>query len=264
MPNNIFDVTQAWQTLCDGVQGEEDFGTIVDGILIIDDTSTAARASYCRASIFLPNCDPRQEAVYEFTTKVLTVDTKPPSWEPELAFICGMRDHTDDFRVGVAIDDGVGFFDTTQNPTTWLVIGGVQQRVDVNWADRHLFRVEKDATEVRLFMDNDDLPSVTVAVTDLVLNARGNQADLAVTSTPGRASFEMTMFRYRIGTTVFDDPPKDCAADFDNNGTVGASDLLALLVAWGPCMGCVEDIDGDDNVGASDLLILLASWGPCP
>ncbi len=26
-----------------------------------------------------------------------------------------------------------------------------------------------------------------------------------------------------------------CPADFDDNGTVGASDLLALLVNWGPC-----------------------------
>ncbi len=26
-----------------------------------------------------------------------------------------------------------------------------------------------------------------------------------------------------------------CPADFDGNGTVGASDLLALLVNWGPC-----------------------------
>ena len=42
------------------------------------------------------------------------------------------------------------------------------------------------------------------------------------------------------------------------------SDLLALLVAWGPCVSCQEDLDGDDVVGASDLLILLASWGPCP
>ena len=27
----------------------------------------------------------------------------------------------------------------------------------------------------------------------------------------------------------------DCPWDLDGNGTVGASDLLALLVNWGPC-----------------------------
>ncbi|MEE8156504.1 MAG: hypothetical protein V3T53_16230 [Phycisphaerales bacterium] len=252
-----------WQTLCDGAQGV-DFASIVDGILIIDDDSTGSRASYCRSSIFLPNCDPRQDAVYEFSTKVVSVDTAPNSWVPKLAFICGMRDHDDDFRVGVTLDEGVGFFKTTNDVSNWLVIDGDDQRVAVDWTDEHLFRIEKDDTEVRLFMDNEDTPSVTVALEDLFLNLRGNAANLAVTSTPGEAKFEMMMFRYRIGTTVFDEPDPDCAADFDDNGTVGASDLLTLLAAWGPCVDCDEDLDGDDVVGASDLLILLATWGPCP
>lgn len=55
-----------------------------------------------------------------------------------------------------------------------------------------------------------------------------------------------------------------CPADLDDNGTVGASDLLALLSAWGPNPDHPADLDGDGSVGASDLLILLANWGPCP
>ena len=58
-----------------------------------------------------------------------------------------------------------------------------------------------------------------------------------------------------------------CPGDFDGDGVVGASDLLALLVAWGPCFnksGCPEDLDDDGTVGASDLLALLVNWGPCP
>ena len=55
-----------------------------------------------------------------------------------------------------------------------------------------------------------------------------------------------------------------CPWDLDNNGTVGVSDLLALLADWGPCKGCPADFDDDDNVGVSDLLALLANWGPCP
>ena len=55
-------------------------------------------------------------------------------------------------------------------------------------------------------------------------------------------------------------PP--CNADLDENGAVGASDLLSLLASWGPCKGCIADLDGDGNVGASDLLALLAGWGP--
>ena len=55
-----------------------------------------------------------------------------------------------------------------------------------------------------------------------------------------------------------------CPADLDGDGNVGASDLLALLVSWGPCKDCPADFDGDGNVGASDLLALLVNWGPCP
>ena len=55
-----------------------------------------------------------------------------------------------------------------------------------------------------------------------------------------------------------------CPWDLDDNGSVGASDLLSLLAQWGADPGGPPDFDGDGNVGASDLLALLANWGPCP
>ena len=57
---------------------------------------------------------------------------------------------------------------------------------------------------------------------------------------------------------------QECAAiaDLSDDCNVGASDLLSLLVSWGPCKGCPADFDGDGNVGASDLLVLLVAWGP--
>lgn len=55
-----------------------------------------------------------------------------------------------------------------------------------------------------------------------------------------------------------------CPADFDGDGSVGASDLLALLASWGPCKDCPADFDSNGTVGISDLLALLANWGPCP
>ena len=55
-------------------------------------------------------------------------------------------------------------------------------------------------------------------------------------------------------------PP--CNADLDDDGAVGASDLLILLVSWGPCAECPADFDGNGSVGASDLLVLLTGWGP--
>ncbi|MEE8153532.1 MAG: integrin alpha [Phycisphaerales bacterium] len=64
--------------------------------------------------------------------------------------------------------------------------------------------------------------------------------------------------------TLFLDGVLACPWDLDGSGSVGASDLLALLVSWGPCKGCPADFNGDGNVGASDLLALLANWGPCP
>jgi hypothetical protein len=58
-----------------------------------------------------------------------------------------------------------------------------------------------------------------------------------------------------------------CPGDVDGDGTVGTSDLLALLSAWGPCDPDCDpalDLDGDGTVGTSDLLALLSAWGPCP
>ena len=55
-----------------------------------------------------------------------------------------------------------------------------------------------------------------------------------------------------------------CPWDLDENDLVSASDLLALLGAWGPNPGHPADFDSNGSVGASDLLVMLANWGPCP
>ena len=54
-----------------------------------------------------------------------------------------------------------------------------------------------------------------------------------------------------------------CPWDLDGNGSVGAADLLALLIAWGPNPGHPADFNGDGSVGSADLLALLINWGPC-
>ncbi len=43
-----------------------------------------------------------------------------------------------------------------------------------------------------------------------------------------------------------------------------AGAVVNVGVAWGPCKGCPADFDGNGSVGVSDLLALLANWGPCP
>ncbi len=55
-----------------------------------------------------------------------------------------------------------------------------------------------------------------------------------------------------------------CAWDLDGGGSVGVSDLIALLSAWGSNPGGPPDFDGDGIVGVTDLLAMLAHWGDCP
>jgi len=56
----------------------------------------------------------------------------------------------------------------------------------------------------------------------------------------------------------------ECTGDLDGNGSVGFSDLTAMLAAWGPCGApCPEDLDMNGVVGFADLTMLLAVWAPC-
>jgi hypothetical protein len=57
--------------------------------------------------------------------------------------------------------------------------------------------------------------------------------------------------------------PTPCPADLNGDRTVDASDLAALLSAWGTA-SLPADIDRDGTVGASDLAAMLNAWGACP
>ena len=45
--------------------------------------------------------------------------------------------------------------------------------------------------------------------------------------------------------------------------TFGTVDIVLLLTAWGIDPGGPPDFDASGSVGASDLLALLANWGVC-
>lgn len=80
---------------------------------------------------------------------------------------------------------------------------------------------------------------------------------------PGSAFFqEQTDLNFQlIGTTLV-----TCHGDIDGSGTVGFTDLLAILGAWGPCdhpTDCPEDLDNDGHVDFADILLVLSAWGPC-
>jgi len=44
----------------------------------------------------------------------------------------------------------------------------------------------------------------------------------------------------------------------------GTAGIVLPFVVWGTDTGGPPDFDGDGSVGRSDLLALLANWGPCP
>ncbi len=76
----------------------------------------------------------------------------------------------------------------------------------------------------------------------------------------GEQEVDITSLRIAGTITI---TAETCPWDLDGNGSVGITDLLALLAAWGTDPGGPPDFDGDGNVGVTDLLTLLANWGPC-
>lgn len=57
--------------------------------------------------------------------------------------------------------------------------------------------------------------------------------------------------------------PQPCPSDLDGDGSVGLSDVAAILLRWGEAGGA-EDLDGDGSVGLGDVAQVLLEWGPCP
>jgi hypothetical protein len=55
-----------------------------------------------------------------------------------------------------------------------------------------------------------------------------------------------------------------CPADVDGSGVIDVNDLVAVILAWGPCPPeCPEDVDGNGAVDVNDLVAVILGWGPC-
>ncbi|MBC8310030.1 MAG: hypothetical protein ISR75_03490 [Phycisphaerales bacterium] len=54
-----------------------------------------------------------------------------------------------------------------------------------------------------------------------------------------------------------------CEGDIDGDGTVGVTDILSAIGAWGACANCPADLDDDGFVGVTDLLAIIGQWGSC-
>ena len=90
------------------------------------------------------------------------------------------------------------------------------------------------------------------------VTARTNPADGALSVLPSSSRNESSLAR---GVWLYKPAAApSCPADLNNDGSVGAADLSALLGAWGTGGGAA-DISGNGIVGAEDLSIMLAAWG---
>jgi hypothetical protein len=58
---------------------------------------------------------------------------------------------------------------------------------------------------------------------------------------------------------LFPEPPAD-PADVNGDGAVDVLDLIAVVLAWGPCPGCAEDVNGDGFVDVLDLIEVVLNW----
>jgi hypothetical protein len=63
------------------------------------------------------------------------------------------------------------------------------------------------------------------------------------------------------GTCIYDCANPNCPADFNNDGLVGATDVLAVLSEYGCTSNCSKDMTGDGAVSANDILSVLALYG---
>jgi len=59
--------------------------------------------------------------------------------------------------------------------------------------------------------------------------------------------------------------PTYCDFDFDQNGFIGTSDLITLLVQYGCQTNCAIDSNGDGDTGIEEILFFLVAFGnSCP
>lgn len=89
-----------------------------------------------------------------------------------------------------------------------------------------------------------------------IVDTDNNQADFTIVTAPAPRN-AASAANPNCGTQ-----PQPCPADLNGDRAVDASDLAALLSAWGGTGSA--DIDGNGSVGASDLAAMLNAWGACP
>jgi acetyl esterase/lipase len=93
------------------------------------------------------------------------------------------------------------------------------------------------------------LTAAGVPATLTVLKGVGHKAPLS--------AFEAVFDEFQ---TLFEKPP--IIGDVNCDGVVNVDDLVAIMLAWGPCpsKGACLDINGDGEVDVDDLILVVLNW----
>ena len=78
---------------------------------------------------------------------------------------------------------------------------------------------------------------------------------------------QFTLELFDDGVACAEASCQPCTADLNDDGAVTAADLVAVILAWGPCqpapLSCPADLNGDSTVDVQDLVVLILAFGPC-
>jgi hypothetical protein len=99
---------------------------------------------------------------------------------------------------------------------------------------------------------------ISITTRKLLVSRSRTNFDPAIHTGPG--------FRNIDPDELDDDAPiePDCLADLNGDGQVDVDDLIAVILAWGPCTVCLADTNDDRVIDVDDLITVILSWGLCP
>jgi hypothetical protein len=106
----------------------------------------------------------------------------------------------------------------------------------------------------------EDMPCTTIGPVMTYAVRDGGFYDVVCLSTC-ELCYGLDWMRIRFGE-------EPCAADVSGDCLVSVEDLVAVILAWGPCPDdgstCPEDVNDDGVVDVQDLVGVIVGWGACP